>query len=378
MARLCIHPNPIYYCVGEKKMEKIKSKLILISCIALFSLTGCLQKNIIDDVHLIQGTVFDVAKDNKIKVTFVCPIQQKGNKVQVFEGTANAVKQVKADTSLESSQPFASGQMRVALYTIRLAKKGMSTSFDTLLRDVNIGNALYVALLEGNGTELLKGKYSTSYNVAIYIKKLLEHNMETGPLPTDNLHVGAFRYYQEGKDYYIPILKKHGDKIKITGIGLFKKDKYIGKIAEKDMFIFKGLLEKHKLDSHEFKTDSAYVMINNIHSVPTYDIKIKNGKPSFFIHVHLEARIQELSKPINLENNKNSKNIEKDVQKQLDAQAKKLVKQFKSLDVDPLGLGAKYKQHYRPFKLEEWRQMYKDVPVTIKYTVNITNSGVIE
>ena len=85
---------------------------------------------------------------------------------------------------------------------------------------------MYVGLLEGSGTELLKGKYTTSYNVAIYIKKMLEHNMETGPLPTDNLHLGAFRYYREGQDSYIPILKKHGDKIKITGIGLFKKDKY--------------------------------------------------------------------------------------------------------------------------------------------------------
>ena len=34
-------------------------------------------KNIIDDVQLIQGTVFDVAKDHKVKVTFVCPIQKK-------------------------------------------------------------------------------------------------------------------------------------------------------------------------------------------------------------------------------------------------------------------------------------------------------------
>ena len=268
--------------------------------------------------------------------------------------------------------------MRVALFTTRIAKKGMVASFDTLIRDINIGNALYVALLEGNGTELLKGKYTTSSNVAIYIKKMLEHNMETGPLPTDNLHIGAFRYYQEGKDYYIPILKKHGDKIKITGIGLFKKDKYVGKIAEKDMFVFKGLLEKHKLDSHEFKANPGYVMINNIRSVPTYDIKIKNGKPSFSIHVKIDARIQELSKQINLENAKNTKKIEKAIQKQLDIQGNKLIKQFKSLGVDPLGLGAKYKQHYRPFKLEEWRQMYKDVPVTIKYTVNITNSGVIE
>ena len=46
--------------------------------------------------------------------------------------------------------------------------------------------------------------------------------METGPLPTDNLHVGAFRYYQEGQDYYIPILKKHGDKIKLPELVFLK------------------------------------------------------------------------------------------------------------------------------------------------------------
>ena len=76
------------------------------------------------------------------------------------------------------------------------------------------------------------------------------------------------------------------------------------------MFIFKGLLEKHKLDSHEFKTDSAYVMINNIRSVPTYDIKLKT-ETFLFINVRLDARIQELSKQINLENNKNTKTLKK-------------------------------------------------------------------
>ncbi|MGE6344384.1 Ger(x)C family spore germination protein [Bacillus mycoides] len=359
-------------------MEKIKRKLMLLSCIGVLSLTGCLQKNIIDDVNLIQGTVFDTAKDNKVKVTFVCPIQKKGNKVQVFEGVGNAVKQVKADTSLESSQPFASGQMRIALFTTRIAKKGLSTSFDTLIRDVNIGNSMYVGLLEGTGMDLLKGKYTTSSNVAIYIKKMLDHNMQTGPLPTDNLHLGAYRYYREGQDSYLPILKKDKDKIKITGIGLLKGDKYIGKINYHDMFAFKGLLEKHRLDSHEFKANSGYTIINNIRSVPTYQVNIENGKPSFFIHVKLEARIQELSKQFNLDNKKNTQKIEKSVEKQLDATANKLIKQFKSLNVDPLGLGAKYKEHYRSFKLEEWRKMYKDVPIKVKYTVNITNSGVIE
>ncbi|MDM5190413.1 Ger(x)C family spore germination protein [Bacillus sp. DX4.1] len=359
-------------------MEKIKRKLTLLSCICLFTITGCLQKNIVDDVQLIQGVVFDTAKNNKVKVTLVCPIQRKGNKVQVYEGVGNAVKQVKADTSLESSQPFASGQMRIALFTTRIAKKGLSTSFDTLARDVSIGNSLYVGLLEGNGLELLKGKYTTSSNVAIYITKMLEHNMQTGSLPTDNLHLGAFRYYREGQDSYMPILKKSKDKIKITGIGLLKKDKYVGKIDQQDMFIFKGLLEKHRLDSQEFKSNNGYVLINNIHSKPTYTINIKNGKPSFLIKVKIDARILELSKQVNLENKKNTKKISREVENQLNITATKLIKKFQSLNVDPLGLGAKFRQNYRPFKLEEWKKMYKDVPIKVKYEVNITNSGVIE
>ncbi|MEH7456192.1 Ger(x)C family spore germination protein [Bacillus sp. JJ1127] len=359
-------------------MEKIKRKLTLLSCICLLSLTGCLPKSIVDDVQLIQGTVFDIEKDNKIKVAFVCPVQKKGNKVEVFEGTGNAAKQVKANTSLQSSRPFASGQMRVALFTTKLAKKGLSTTFDTLIRDVNIGNSLYIGLLDGKGLDLLKGKYSTASNVAIYIKKMLEHNMKTGPLPTDNLHLDAFRYYRTGQDSYLPILKKSKDKIKITGIGLLKKDKYVGKIDYKDMFVFKGLLEKHRLDSQEFKVDSGYTIINNIHSAPTYHLDIKKGKPSFLITVKLDARIQEISKQINLENKKNTKKTAKSVEKQLDATAAKLIKQFKSLDVDPLGLGAKFRQNYRPFKLKEWKKMYKDVPITVKYKVDITNSGVIE
>lgn len=60
---------------------------------------------------------------------------------------------------------------------------------------MNIGNVLYVVLLDGNGIEFLKGKYLILYNVVIYIKKLLEYNMEIGFLLVDNLYIGVFCYY---------------------------------------------------------------------------------------------------------------------------------------------------------------------------------------
>lgn len=359
-------------------MEKRQTKLILLCCICLFAITGCLPKSIIDDVQLIQGVVFDKGKQSKVKATFVCPVQQKGNKVQIFQSEGHTVKQVKANASLEAFQPFASGQLRVALFTKQLAKKGVSSAFDTLIRDVTIGNLLYVGLLEGDGFELFSGKYTTSANVAIYITKMLEHNMKSGPLPTDNLYLNSYRYYRYGQDTYMPILKKSKDKIKITGLALFKKDRYVGEIAAKDLFVFKGLLENHRLDTHEFKTKQGYTMITNIHSTPTYHVDIKNGKPSFLIKVKMKASIPEISTSINLEQRKNTKQIEKSIENQLNISAAKLIKKTQSLDVDPLGLGAKYRQHDRSFQLKEWKKMYKDVPIVVQHEVMITNSGVIE
>ncbi|HDX9580018.1 TPA: Ger(x)C family spore germination protein [Bacillus pseudomycoides] len=368
-------------------MENFKKRVIFLFSLCLLFTTACVPKNIIDDISLIQGAVFDVAPDtdsnrDRLQVTYVCPIQRKGNKVQVLKGYGNTIKEVKTTTSLESGQPLASGQMRITLFTEKLAKKGLSSVLDTLLRDVNIGNLLYVGILEGGGNDagekLFSGKYNTASNVAIYLKKMLEQNMKSGVVPNDNLYMQTFRYYRDGQDTYMPILKKKKKSIKITSMALFKQDKYVGKVEEKDMFLFKTLLEKSQLDSHEFKTKLGYTIINNIRSSPSYHVHIRNGKPSFVIQVKMAARIQEISKHTNLENKKNVEKIRKDIEKNLSADGEKLVKKLQSLGADSLALGAKFRQHYRPFKLKEWRKMYKDVPVKVQYTVDITNSGVIE
>ena len=368
-------------------MENFKKQVIFLFCLCLFLTSACVPKSIIDDISLIQGAVFDVAPNTdsnreRLQVTYVCPIQRKGNKVQVLQGYGNTIKQVKTTTSLESGQPLASGQIRVTLFTEKLAKKGLSSVFDTLIRDVNIGNLVYIGILEGGGNgegkKLLLGKYNTASNVAIYIKKMLEQNMKSGDVPSDNLYMQTFRYYREGQDTYMPILKKKKNSIKITSIALFKQDRYVGKVEEKDMFLLKTLLDKSQLDSHEFKTKLGYTTINNIRSSPSYHVYVKDGKPSFIIHVKMAARIQEISKHTNLENKKNVEKIRKDIVKSLNTDGEKLVKKLQSLGADPLALGARFKQHYRPFQLKEWRKMYKDVPVKVQYDVDITNSGVIE
>ena len=202
--------------------------------------------------------------------------------------------------------------------------------------------------------------------------------MKTGVVPNDNLYLQTFRYYREGQDTYMPMLRKKKKSIKVVNMALFKQDKYVGKVEEKEMFIFKTVLDKSQLNSHEFKTKLGYTTINNIRSSPSYHVSVKDGKPSFVIRVKMEARIQEISKHTNLEKKKNIEKIRKDIEKNLNEDGAKLVKKLQSLGADPLALGARFRQHYRPFKLKEWRNIYKDVPIKVQYHVVITNSGVIE
>ncbi|KFN01326.1 Ger(x)C family spore germination protein [Bacillus clarus] len=358
-------------------MKKINQKQIILFCISLIFMTGCMQKYLIDDVQLIQGIVFDTTKD-KIKTTIVCPVQKKGHQVKVFENTGNTATQGREKASFKSAQPFATGQLRIALLTKKLAEKDITIAYDTLLRDNSIGHTIYLGILEGEGYELFSGKYNTPFNVAIYIKNLLEHNMKTGSLPQDNLYFNSYRYYEVGRDTFMPILKKQKDTIEIKSMALFKQDKYIGKLEQKDMFIFSGLLEKRRLNSKEFKIHDGYVLINNIRSTPSYHVHVKNGKPSFYIQVKMNARLQEVSKMINVENKNTLKIVTKNIEKQLNTESKKLIKKIQNLNVDPLGLGSKFKQQYKPFKLKEWEKIYKTVPIRVKYIVNIEHSGVIE
>ncbi|MEB9974695.1 Ger(x)C family spore germination protein [Bacillus cereus] len=358
-------------------MRKLLTKQILFISISIFLLTGCLQKSIIDDVQLIQAVVFDTAKE-KIKTTIVCPTQKKGHHVQVFENIAKTAREGKEKFSLKSPRPFVSGQLRVALFTKRLMKKDLTLAMDTLLRDSSIGHMMYVGILEGIGYELLNEKYNDNFNVAIHIKYLLEHNMESGSLPYSNLHLDTYRYYQVGQDVFMPILKKQKKQINITGLALFNKEKYVGELNSTEMFVFRGLLEKHRLDSKELKIHGGYITVNNIQSKPSYHIKFKNGKPYIYIQVIMDARLVEITSKMNLENKKSFELITKSTEKQLNIESNKIIKKLQRLNVDPLGLGAKVKQKYKLFNLKEWRNMYETVPVNVKYMVKLRNSGIIE
>jgi spore germination protein len=365
--------------VQEEEGSSMKKEILLCVCMFIL-LIGCAKKTIIDDLDLIQASGYD-RKGNQLEVTLVVPVfaEKKKNNVVTYSSVGLTTKQVKSRANEKSFQPLASGQLRLAVYGKELAEKGIYSTVDALNRDPAIGNLVYLAIIEGSANEFLKMKPASRENIALYGKKILENNMKTGNLPQTNLHSFLFQYFQVGQDPYLPILKKDEKEIKIDGIALFQEDKYASKVPAEELFLFKSLVEVHKEGAKGVDFgDGESIAIHNIYSRPRYEVIVKNGKPSFNIHVDMRGRIEALSKRKNLEEPGELKKIEEKTKKLWEKEAKALLTSFQKLNVDPMGLGSKFKQNYRGFNREEWETMYPNVSIKVKYDVNIIQSGVVE
>ncbi|WP_180260048.1 Ger(x)C family spore germination protein [Bacillus cereus] len=351
-------------------------RLLLMSCVILLFSAGYIPKNIIDKVTLVQMIVFE--KKNLLSLSFVAPIKEKGNKVRLYHGLAHTMMQAKNHANQVARRPLVTGQLRVVLFSKKLAKEGIFSYVDTLIQDPSIGGLAYLAIIEGDVQKFLNYKYNSKENVSIYTHHLLEHNMKNGALPHENLNICNFKLYQMGNDLFLPIVTQENGKIGITGLALFKGDQMVGNLKPNDFFIFKNLLEKHKLNIHTFSYGSGYVLIQNLISKPQYFIHKKHGgDPIFSISIQMTGRLLEYTGHKNLSSQRIAQ-IEHKIEKELNHQSQKLIRKFQAKQIDPLGLGAKYKTHYRPFQWKEWKKIYPNIDVRVFYRVTLSETGTIE
>jgi spore germination protein len=358
-----------------------RTKLFLIIVIVIL-LSGCsfIPPVIVNEVSMIQGLGYDLSKEKKIKGTYVYPEYiRKNATMETITGSGATSKEVKEDANNKVRHPLVSGQLRLALYSKSLAKNGIYPVIDTIMRDPSIGTLIQMAIVDGETKEVLTLKSKQKDNVALYIQEMLEQNMDSGKLPFSDFNTFMFQYFQEGQDPYLPLIKIEGEDIQISGIAIFKEDKYEIEISRKYQFIFKSLVEKSKQGVQQFILENGdKVVIDNIKSKPKYEVKMESGKPSFDIHVKIVARIQEYasSKPISLPNI--TPEISKQIENQLEKDGLSIIKKFQENNVDPLGLGSKFEAHQRNFDKTKWEDQYSEAKINLKVKVQTLHSGIVD
>ncbi|MEH7013244.1 Ger(x)C family spore germination protein [Neobacillus niacini] len=346
-------------------------------------LSGCsiLPTYIVNEIDMSQGVGYDLTGKKAIKGTIVFPIfkRDKTSSSEVRTAIGKSSKEIRSILNNETRFPLVSGQLRVALYGKKMAKKGINDFVDTLHRDPAIGSLVQMAIVDGDANELFKMKKYKNENISIHVRDLLEQNMEMGLLPRTDLQSYLFQFFQIGLDPYLPFIKKENDNIRIIGLALLKDDHYVTTIPMEDLYIFKALVDKNRTGLRQYILENNdKVVLETLYSHAKYKVNIVQGRPEFTITLKMKTKLQEFAPSEKQRQSFDKKKYQQQVELELEKSAINIINQFKKHQVDPLGLGAKYKEHYRGFNEKQWKMYYPNIKVTVKADVEIQQTGAVD
>ncbi|WP_051556474.1 Ger(x)C family spore germination protein [Alkalihalobacterium bogoriense] len=352
----------------------------------LFLLAGCVQQNIIDEIGLIYAVGFDREED-KIRMTVSFPSfvehgEESALQSQVMYADGNTSRAARDLLNTKSQKPLRIGQVRVLLFSDELAKEGLEMFVDTMYRDPQVGNRVLLAVVEGKTNELfLTVAEGEEDRVGEFLPDLLEQNIAMQVLPPTNLHLFLFSMYNDGRDALLPLISLEGDSVKIIGTALFDQDQYVDTLNLDESFILMMLKQSGEGGSKEFKLETEggreYFVVEKIRS--TMKRQVHSGAtPSFTLQLEFKGEITDYTGNLNLQEHTHLETLEQAVEQHILQTATNLVSRFQELNIDPIGLGEKYRSTTRQWDEEQWKEMYPNMQIQIQVDVSIVQSGSIE
>ncbi|WP_064092920.1 Ger(x)C family spore germination protein [Rossellomorea aquimaris] len=368
-------------------MKNLK-KIILLPTTIILLLTGCVEREILDDLYIETGKAYDYVDENKIRGTALFPIYSKDKTIKngTLSAEASSTREVLEKLERRSQQPLVRGSLDVVLIGEEMARHGIIDIGDSLQRDASVGARVYLMVVEGDAGELIQGNYGQRGN-GMFISNLITHNIKRRELPKTNLHMFMFDYFQDGKTPYLPLIKQtpEGD-IAITGIALFKKAKMIDRVQSKDMFFFKILVDRLAEGSHviklgEKKTGHTEKEIEaSVTSlIAKHKIKIKHKADP--VKVTIKIKIKGIVREYTGKKLTSKKvvEVEKIMKKDIEKNCERLLKKFQKLGIDPIGIGQHQKHGVRGFDIKKWEEsIYPNVQFNVVADVQILEAGTVE
>lgn len=375
-------------------MQKTITRLTALLLVPIL-LTGCAESKTLEKMGLITTIGYDLLDDGKILTTMVLlqidPEAPQNSVILTTKADTSKGARIKAD--LKSPKQLESGQLRVALFSEEVVKDGLINLADTLARDPSISDLTYLAVVEGNVNKLLNLENKKFSDISQLIYKELDQNIKGESIPSTTLQEIMHNYYSDGIDPTLPMLKENDGEIEITGMALIKGDKMVGKINIMDAFYLKLINGRYKAGSIELSisnegfqyrktpegSDKLTVVLDTIRSKSEINLTNKE-KLEFEMDIHLNTRLLEINKAVDLKDPANLKKIDKKISEKIEKDIEDLILKSKELGSDPFGLGEIYRKSVRGSNLttEKWHEMYPDSKVNVKVDLEIIRTGVVE
>ncbi|KGP73114.1 Ger(x)C family spore germination protein [Pontibacillus yanchengensis] len=375
-------------------------RLTLLMICSVLCLTSCVEKKYLEQIGIVTAVGYDMLDEEGwlegTHVLFQFDPNQ-ANVSQIITTRAKTAKGLINDASLKTSKKLASGQLRLVLFGDKIAKEGVMRLLDTLARDAEIADMMYIAVSETTANQVLRANnFEDAANIGTYLHQLIQKNIQDEKVPQSTLHDFLHHYYDRSSDPVVPILNEENSKPTIRNLAVFRGDQMVGKISAKEGFHLKLLkdrfesgqlemvipqepfIDDKESDRHYEEVQGIYINLGELSS--DTDIQVVSvDNIEFNVNINITARVLELSEAVKMEDDKIIKKLEETIDKNLEQQTEELIQKLQEMNSDPVGFGLKYQRKVGPKAMEndKWRELYPQMKVKININTKILRSGII-
>lgn len=375
--------------------KRIKYSLSFLICLLL---AGCIQTEEIEKIGVINARGIDLLKEEDALEATLIVFQfspQSEEFTKLVSGKGKTVDGAVEDAEHSSVYKLAPGKIKLSLYGKDMAEQGLLPLLDGQARDARLPDLMYLAVSETTAKEVLSvDEQEISVDVGQFIHGLIENHSTDHNIPRKTLQDFLRIYYDVGQDNVLPMFKIENDAPKLSQNALFKDDKMIGTINNKEAILInlmdrtvreqmfevslplepfqEYILSKDKNDNQE-KAEIAFIIQKGKSKTKMLDLE----KLVFETNTKMNIRLVEQSAGIRLEDPKAVKTLEKEIEKNINDQFHKLLKKLQQLQSDPFGYGRYYKKDPKGKNLtrDEWREKLPNIDVTFNIDLKIIGHG---
>lgn len=370
--------------------------LLLLSCL----LISCVEPEQIEEIGIINARGLDALEDDELEATIV--IYQFSSEADSISKTRSGkgytVKGAIEDTEHTTSFRLTPGKVKIEMFGRKIAEKGIFPYLDTLARDAQMSDLMYLTISDTSAKEILStDEELISENVGQFLYELIKNETTGHNIPRKTLHDFFRIYYDTGQDNILPIFELHEGVPRQKAIAVLQGDKFIGEIESENAVLINlmnSTITRQILELHlPLQPFEDYIEAKEKHHLQRKlytAYRIENGKSKnkvidkenllFQTDTKIKMRLLEESAPVMIKNKQVIKLLEKEVEKKLVSEFEELLTTLQKLNADPFGYGRYYRIKQEDGKLSEaeWREKFPKIKVDFNVDVEIIRHGIMD
>lgn len=380
-------------------LRSIIKHCTLLSFTVIF-LSGCWDRQEVNDLALIMAAGFDKKADNKIELTVLVFIPKGGGTQQAMGDSNTAgdyqtlVRSAEGITIADAMAKLQEllprqifwGHTDIFVFNEGLARKGIAKHVDFIMRHPQLRERGQIFVSQQTAKEILSILPPLERDLSEVLRELAEHNIGMN-VTTKKL---AQMLISDSGDCALPWIKiLPPEEVKapkqtiayITGTAIFKKDKMVGKI---DDSVTRGVLwlrNEIQLGVVTTKPNNSngHISVNVLQARSTLIPKIENGKWKITLKSESYSDIVQNTTDLNVSDPAVVKSLEHQLTEKIDKRIRLAQKQVQEgMKADIFGFAEAFHRKYPDIWNKEkgrWDEIYPNIEVIYETKNKIRRQG---